>query len=124
MAIWPATITYPQADDTVMTVTWGPMANGDSGQGVGDIQWSDRSVQVEGTFGSGGNVAVEGSNNAGVNYRVLNDAFGNALNFTAAAIKSVVEITAQIAPFVTAGDGTTSITVSMTCRRIQPLHNN
>jgi len=71
-----------------------------------------RSIQVTGTFGSGGTLVIRGSND-GTNYVTLNDAEGNALSLTAAGIESVQEITRFIRPEVTAGDGTTDLDVTM-----------
>lgn len=71
---------------------------------------TDRSVQVVGTFGSGGTVVIEGSND-GTNYRTLNDFQGSALSFTSAGLEGIAEVPAYIRPRVTAGDGTTDIDV-------------
>lgn len=77
---------------------------------------ADRSVQVTGTFGAGGNLRIEGSND-GTNYATLTDPQGNALDFTTAKIEQVSEITRYLRPRVTAGDGTTSLTVTIMARR-------
>lgn len=69
-------------------------------------------VQVTGTFGVGGTVVIEGSND-GTNYVTLNDAGGAALSLTAAGLKAIRELPAYIRPRVTAGDGTTSLTVTL-----------
>lgn len=90
-------------------VSWPAMKNGDVGQVYTRYTWSDRSVQIEGAFGAGGNLAMEGSND-GTNFRVLNDPQGNAINVTTAKIVQVTEATVQVEPVVTAGDGTTSLT--------------
>lgn len=97
-------------------VTWASMANGDTGQPVSYPAHADKSVQVEGTFGTGGSVAVQGSND-GTNYRALNDLGGTAIAVTADGIKGVGENTQYVQPAVTAGDGTTSITVTMLLKR-------
>lgn len=76
----------------------------------------EKDVQVFGTFGAGGSVRIQGSLDAGTTYAALNDVQGNALNVTAAAIERVQETCAQIRPLVTAGDGTTSLTVVMILR--------
>lgn len=62
------------------------------------------SVQVIGSFGSGGTVLIEGSND-GVNYGTLTDPQGVALSLTAAGIKSLQQITRYIRPRVSAGTG-------------------
>lgn len=100
-------------------VTWGPMVKDDIGLPVGG-HMVDKSVQVLGTFGAGGNARIEGSNvDASVTdaqYTVLSDIQGNALNVTAAAIEKIVECTAMIRPRITAGDVTTSVYVRMLMR--------
>lgn len=98
-------------------VTWGPMANGDVGvDPAALLGFSDRSLQVEGTFGVGGTVVWEGSND-GVNFHTLNDPFGVALSFSAAGLKAVTEACQFVRPRVTGGDGTTALTVTSVFRR-------
>jgi len=72
-----------------------------------------KEVQVKGTFGVGGNVNIEGSLDDGTTWATLNDAQGNALAVAAAKIERVQESTATVRPSVSAGDGTTSLTVVM-----------
>ena len=103
-------------------ITWGPMQNGDVGASVVDISnvsdHADRSVQVEGTYGAGGSVQIEGSNDS-VNYRVLNDPSITPLVFTSAKIRAILEACRSIRPNVTAGDGSTSVTVSILMRKLR-----
>jgi hypothetical protein len=101
--------------DAVKTV-WGALANGDSGSPVSLVQYADRSVQVEGTFGVGGTLLVEGSND-GTTYHTLTDSIGNPLSFTTSGLKVVSEATGFIRPRVSAGDGTTAIVVTMVAAR-------
>lgn len=77
---------------------------------------ADRSVQVTGTFGVGGSVRLEGSND-GTNYAVLSDPQGNALDITTAKIEAITELTRYIRPRVTAGDGSTDLAVTVLVRR-------
>lgn len=79
--------------------------------------YADRSVQVSGTFGVGGNLRVQGSNDGGSTYAALSDPQGNALNIAAAKIESITEATLLTQPKVTAGDGTTNLNVTIVCRR-------
>ena len=55
-----------------VVITWANLTNGgpDFGQPVQRPALVDRSVQVTGTFGAGGTVVFEGSND-GVNYATL-----------------------------------------------------
>src|SRR3990167_3495906 len=69
------------------------------------MDYADRSVQVLGTFGAGGNLRVEGSNDDGTTYAALSDPQGNALNVTAAKVEAISEVTLLTRPFVSAGDG-------------------
>lgn len=92
--------------------SWANIANGSDGAPLDQSQYTDKSVQVSGTFGAGGNLRLLGSND-GVNWNTLTDPQGNALDITAAAIKFVAEATRYIKPSVTAGDGTTALTVTI-----------
>ncbi len=118
-------------------VVWGPMANGDVGIGVGSAigdgagattvpgsgffsGFADKSVQVEGTFGAGGSIAVEGTNDGNVlHYRQLTDPQGTTIAIASAGIKAITEAVIWVRPHVTAGDGTTAVTVSMFFRKTQ-----
>lgn len=102
--------------DQCHVATWTGILNGDSGEPVAMPGSADRSAQVTGTFGAGGSLRIEGSND-GTNYYALNDPQGSALNITAAGIKGIIEATRFIRPRATAGDGTTSLTVTMLLRR-------
>lgn len=97
-------------------VQWTPLLNGDSGAPFAMPGFADRSVQIGGTFGAGGTVLIEGSND-GSNYVTLNDPQGVALSITAAGLKEISQICKLIRPRVSAGDGTTSITVTLLARR-------
>ena len=96
----------------IITITWANLANGDDGGPFEGAQYADRSVQVTGTFGSGGTVLIEGSND-GTNYSTLTDAQGNALSIQAAKIEMIAELVRYIRPRVSAGDGDTDITVTL-----------
>lgn len=105
-------------------VTWTGLLNGDDGAPFVAPNRADKSVQVFGTFGASGNLRVEGTNQQAYNadgsavasaptYATLNDPQANALDVTAAKIEQVLENPNAIRPRVTAGDGTTSLTVVM-----------
>lgn len=121
------TVNYTAAEDTssddgsIQNYTWSPLttANAD-GAPIGAVAFADRSVQVVGTFGVAGSVSIQGSND-GTNWAVLNNAQGTPATFTAAGIKQIVELTSHMRPFVTAGDGTTSLSVILVARRQNPL---
>lgn len=103
-------------DHSVVFFTFETLTNGDDGAPIEWHEWADRSIQVLGTFGSGGTIVWEGSND-GTNYVTLTDPQGNALSFTSASLEQVSEITRFARPRVTAGDGTTDLDVHVVCRR-------
>jgi hypothetical protein len=91
--------------------SWAALDNGENGDSVEMPSYSDRSIQVQGTFASA-TVAIKGSND-GSNYFQLKDPFGNDVSFTAAGGKQIVECTRYIRPEVSGGGGTTDIQVSL-----------
>ncbi len=91
---------------------WLALANGDTGSPALSGYLSDRTVQVDGTFGVGGSVTLQGSMNA-VDWFTLMDDATNALTFTAAGMKIVLENPLHIRPNVTSGDGATALNVRM-----------
>ena len=117
MAVVNPTITYPNGDTSVIKVVWAAMANGDTGAPFKLAQWADRSVHVYGTFGAGGTMILKGSNNDGTSYIALTEPQGNAISKTAESIEAITEIVEKVRPEITAGDGTTAITVSLFARR-------
>lgn len=75
-------------------------------------EFSTKEVQVFGTFGAGGTLLIEGSLDGGTTWVTLNDVQGNALSFaTPGRIEKIQETTARLRARVSAGDGTTSLTV-------------
>jgi hypothetical protein len=78
------------------------MLTGDVGSAVPNATFTDRSVQVTGTFG-GATVTMQGSNDGGATWSTLNDAAGTPLTFTAAGIKQVLEVSQFIRPSVSGG---------------------
>lgn len=108
-------------DGSTQMFTWTPLTTTNTdGAPVEWLQWADRCVQVTGTFGTGGTVVLQGSND-GSTWATLNNAQGTAASFTAAGIRQIVELPRYCRPNVTAGDGTTSLTVSLVLRRANPM---
>jgi hypothetical protein len=108
----------PSRSENAHTIVWVALANGDSGDPLEMPGSADRSIQFTGTFGAGGTVIVEGSNEiTPTNWVNLRDPQGTALSFTAAGLKAVLEVTRWIRPRVTGGDGTTAIVATMCVRR-------
>lgn len=113
MAVRDNLATLPQHG--VAKVEWTGLLNGDTGRGEDMTRFADRTVQVKGTFGVGGSINIEGSNDGGTTWAILNDSRGegNALTLTAADMRTVLENPGLIRPNVTAGDGSTSLTVTI-----------
>jgi hypothetical protein len=84
---------------------------------------ADRSVQMIGTLGGGGAVTIYGSNVADPDltdeddWAVLTDPQGNNLVLSTLKIEAITEVTRWIRPKITAGDGSTSLTIHMMLRR-------
>ena len=78
---------------------------------------SDRSIHIIGTFGSGGTVHLQGSND-GTNWIALTDPQGNAITKTATFVEMVTELTRYVRPFVSAGDGTTDLDAFLLVKRV------
>lgn len=108
MATIPATY-LPTNNSSSTGQAWPNLQNGDDGQSLAFSHYADKSIQVFGTFGVGGTLRFEGSND-GVNWAPLTDPQGNTLDFTSAKVKLVSEATAFFRPRVTGGDGTTALT--------------
>lgn len=101
---------------SVRRIKWLAMANGDVGESVTLGAWQDRTIQITGTFGTGGSVTMKGSNDGGTTWVALTDPLGNALTFTSAGMKQITELPYEIRPEVTAGDGTTSLNAWLAMR--------
>jgi len=107
----------------VKLVTWTGLTKttDDTGAWYRNIgpRFGDKSVHVFGTFGTGGTVAIQGSNEAEniTSNPILNDAQGNALSVSTGKIEQILENPAHIRPAVSAGDGTTNLTVILCIRR-------
>lgn len=88
---------------------WTGLLNGDDGAAQLNGSLPDKTVHVKGTFGTGGTIIIEGSND-GSTWKTLTDPQGTALSFTAEGMEAVQESPAYMRPRVTAGDGTTDLT--------------
>ncbi len=108
------TFPYESSLDVAVT-TWSSLAQDDDGEPVRLAVYSDRSIQLIGTFG-GASVTIGGSND-GINYHALSSTDGDPLTLTAAALKQIVELPVFIKPRVFGGDGTTNLTVILAGRR-------
>ena len=72
-------------------------------------RYPDKSLHVFGTFGAGGTLKGQGTNEitAPGNWYSLNDPQGNELSFTAAKIEQVLENSFLFRPYLSAGTGVT-----------------
>jgi hypothetical protein len=109
------TVTTTAHPGTTYLHEWASLANGEAGDAVSFPGAADRTVQVSGTFGAGGTVVIEGSNDNSV-WTTLTDLGDNDLSFTAAAIEVIAEAPLYVRANVTAGDGTTDLKVNILAR--------
>lgn len=119
MATRVPTTTFLTAERSVIKFVWSALANGDVGAAVEYADYPYRSVQVSGTFGVGGSIKIEASNNGGVNWATLLDVFAAALVFTVTGLRMFNGLAITTRPSVTAGDGTTNLTVTMIAKKTQ-----
>lgn len=111
------TIQYaPNGSRNGALIQWAGLLNGDDGAAVESMDYAERTVQIEGTFGSGGSVTLRGSND-GANFRDLTDPQGNVITKGAAGLEVIAEGPRYVRPYVTAGDGSTNLTVTVWARR-------
>lgn len=103
--------------DRTVRCTWANLANGDTGAPFSWGVYADRSVQVKGTFGVGGSVSLEGSNDE-TTFNALSDLRGGNLAITSAKLEQIEDCSCQVRPNVTAGDGSTSLTVVLFARKV------
>lgn len=119
MATKPVTVTYaPNGAANGALVQWLLLTQTglDDGAPFEGVDFADRTVQFDGTFGVGGSITLEGSND-GTNWFTLTDPQGNAITKTAAGLEVIEEGPRYIRPRVTAGDGTTSLNCRLWARR-------
>ena len=125
MTVWsPVQIIVPGTIDPI-AVQWGSSINGakfgDTFTPIISASLVDHSIQVEGLFGSGTSVTLQGSNDATStttgNYHALTDPFSNTIAMGSAQIRQTTEVTSWIKPAVTAGDGNESLIITVAFRR-------
>lgn len=104
--------------DDAHVAEWTGLANGDTGEAIEMPGSNDRSIHFQGTFGVGGSIQLEGTNElVPTNYHLLTDPQGNDIVKTAADLEAVTELTRWVRPRVTAGDGTTNLSAHLMLRR-------
>lgn len=117
MAVVGYTITNKDIQEGCILVTWASMARGDSGKPfqIAEVSMpADRSVHVIGEFDTNANMIIEGTNEkVATTYSTLDDASGDAMSWTAAALKQVSPICNWIRPRVAGSGGSASLTVNL-----------
>ena len=104
------------APDIIETV-WSGLLVTDGGSWVSLEKFCRATYHVFGTFG-GATVTLQGSNETTpANPFALTDQAGAALSFTATGGRPSIPAPRWVRPFVTGGDGTTSLTVIAVTRR-------
>lgn len=101
------------AEDGRVIYAWAGLLNGDSGTPAG-VQGKavEYTLIVTGTFGVGGSVALQGSND-GSTFFAMEDVTGSTIAATTNKMWRISHMPRQIKPVVTAGDGTTVLGVNI-----------
>lgn len=107
MTVIPAVSVEVQGESA--TITWPSIPNGSPGGAHPRLGYRSASFQATGLWGSGGSIRLEGSND-GQNWAALTPAALTGAGLFAAL--GAAERPKFIRPNVTAGDGTTTITVT------------
>ena len=113
--------TVDKFGDHAVIFTWTPLTEtNNDGEAVEMPGSADRSVQAYGTWGTGGNLLWEGTNEAdpatASNWATLNDPASSPLTGGADALSGVLELTRWIRPRVSAGTGV-SVTAHLLVKR-------
>lgn len=92
-------------------IAWAGLLNGDSGSlvTIGRDYWKF-TMQVVGTFGAGGTILLEGSND-GTNFTTVKDVNNAAVSVIDTSMIRVEGIPRYLRPRASAGDGTTNLSV-------------
>ena len=112
MATVPLSVVRAKSWGDAWVASWS-LGIADDGSPCEMIMASDKSVQVEGTFGAA-TVLIQGSND-GTNWRTLSDPSNAALSFTTAGLEAIQEHTRYIRPISSGGTGT-NVTVTIFMR--------
>jgi hypothetical protein len=91
-------------EDYVWLATYASLTDGEAGDPVQFSKHVSRTIQVSGTFGAGGTIIAEGSND-GTNWFALTEDGTAAISFTAAGGALIYEDPIHVRPRVSAGTG-------------------
>lgn len=118
-----STIAVGRGNGSCMVVKWTPVTEADTCAPVSFPEYSDKSIQVYGTFGSA-SIALNGSNdtvdNASPTFAALRDPSSTTIAITSAGIKAVLENTVQVQP-VSSGGSSSSVTIIVMFHVANPL---
>lgn len=107
----PSTVLTTLPEPGIVQAEWPSIVNADTnGDPASLSRWVSKSVQVSGTWGSSGEITLEGSND-GVTYLPLNNSLGIPLVFTANGITDILENTRHIRPSKTTSDAALNVKV-------------
>lgn len=127
MATVTPVVTEIAPDNSVISVVWtGLTTTNADGAWISAANFADRSIQFDGTFGVGGTIKFQGSNDPTkppTNVFDLSDPQGNAISKTGASLEQVLEVTRWVRPFVSGGDGNTSLNAKLIVRTANILRN-
>ena len=103
-----ATAAYTMLHDsvTLKVIQWTiTTANADGAPYIFSGRYPDKSIHVFGTFGAGGTIKAQGTNEveSPANWYNLNDPQGAEISITAAKIKEILENVYQFRPYLSAG---------------------
>ena len=113
------TLNRREGNKGVIIFKWSPLTKTNvSGNPIEVPEYTDKTVQVYGTFDSG-TVTIQGSNDdeTSPTYFTANDPSSAALTFTSARGEAVLENPRLIRPVVSSAGDSTSITVIITCAK-------
>lgn len=106
---------------SAVRVTWPNMKQGDVGEPTTYARYMDRSIQVRGSLGVGGGVAIKGSNDEpelnGAEFVHLTDLRGNDLVIRTPKIEQIEDCTYAVKPEIEGGDANTDVTVILYARK-------
>jgi hypothetical protein len=108
-----AVVTAPADTRNVRVIQWTQVGDSDTCEPVSLADFADRSVQVEGTFGSA-TIALHGSND-GTNYRALKDSAGDDIAITAGDIVQINDLSLWVKP-VTSGGTDSHLNITLVAR--------
>lgn len=110
-----AEVDYTKIEDgrSVKLVQWTGLTNNDTGKAFVCEGYTDKTVQVYGTF-QDGTCTIQGTLDvSSPTYATLNDAGGTSLGLTSAGIKKIRENAYAVRPYVTGAEAGASLTVNL-----------